>query len=118
VSGDFESETFVRQMLDQEKPDGIVCANDVTAARLMRTLVALGVKVPEDVRMVGMDDVSYAKFLPTPLTTLRQNTAEIGEVAMDTMLERLRQPDAPVRDVLLRCELVMRESCGSALAAS
>jgi GntR family transcriptional regulator of arabinose operon len=113
VSGDFESEAFVREMIDREKPDGIVCANDVTAARLMRTLVALGVKVPEDVRMVGIDDVSYAKFLPTPLTTLRQDTAEIGEVAMETMLERLRQPDAPVRDVLLRCELVVRESCGS-----
>jgi DNA-binding LacI/PurR family transcriptional regulator len=100
-------------MLNKQKPDGIVCANDVTAARLMRTLVALGVKVPDEVRMVGIDDVSYAKFLPTPLTTLRQNTTEIGAVAMDTMLERLRQPDSPVRDVLVRCELVVRESCGS-----
>jgi DNA-binding LacI/PurR family transcriptional regulator len=118
VSGDFESEEFVRQMLDSEQPDGIVCANDVTAARLMKTLMSLGVKVPGGVRMIGLDDVNYAKFLPTPLTTLRQNTAELGEVAMDTMLERLRQPDAPVRDVLLRCELVVRESCGTVLAAS
>jgi GntR family transcriptional regulator of arabinose operon len=118
VSGDFESEEFVRQMLDSEQPDGIVCANDVTAARLMKTLVSLGVKVPGDIRMIGLDDVNYAKFLPTPLTTIRQNTAEIGEVAMDTMLERLRQPEAPVRDVLLRCELVVRESCGTLVPAS
>jgi GntR family transcriptional regulator of arabinose operon len=113
ISGDFENAKFVQQMLTRHKPDGIVCANDVTAARLMKTLVSLGVKVPDDVRMVGIDDVSYAKFLPTPLTTLRQNCAEIGIVAMDVMLERLRQPDMPVREVLVRCELVVRGSCGS-----
>jgi DNA-binding LacI/PurR family transcriptional regulator len=63
--------------------------------------------------MVGIDDVSYARFLPTPLTTLRQDCAEIGAVAMETMLERLRQPTHPVRDVLVRCELVVRSSCGT-----
>ncbi|QMV18617.1 GntR family transcriptional regulator [Granulicella sp. 5B5] len=119
VSGDFENAKFVQQVLNRHKPDGIVCANDITAARLMKTLVSLGVKVPEDIRMVGIDDVSYAKFLPTPLTTLRQNCAEIGIVAMDMMLERLRQPEMPVREVLVRCELVVRESCGmSSLASS
>jgi DNA-binding LacI/PurR family transcriptional regulator len=113
VSGDFEDAKYVRQMLDKYKPDGIVCANDVTAARLMQTLVSLGVKVPDDVRMVGIDDVSYARFLPTPLTSLRQDCAEIGAVAMETMLERLRQPGHPVRDVLVRCELIVRSSCGA-----
>lgn len=113
VAGDFESPKVVQQLLSKYKPDGIVCANDVTAARLMKTLGTLGVRVPEDIRMAGIDDVSYAKFLPTPLTTLRQNCAEIGVVAMDVMLERLRQPEMPVREVLVRCELVVRESCGS-----
>ena len=62
VAGDFESAKFVQQMLAKNKPDGIVCANDVTAARLMKTLGILGVRVPDDVRMVGLDDVNYAKF--------------------------------------------------------
>lgn len=113
ISGDFEDSQYVRQALDREQPDGIVCANDVTAARLMRTLVALGVRIPGDVKMVGVDDVSYAKFLPTPLTTLRQNCAEIGEVAMSVMLDRIHRPDQPVKDVRVRTELVIRESCGS-----
>ncbi len=56
-----------------EKPDAIVCANDVTAARLMQTLVSLGVRIPGDIKMVGVDDVRYAKFLPTQLTSIRQN---------------------------------------------
>jgi len=113
MSGDFDDARCVRQFLDKHKPDAIVCANDVTAARLMRTIVSLGLKVPDDIRMVGIDDVSYARFLPTPLTTLRQDCAEIGAVAMETMLERLRQPGRPVRDVLVRSELVVRSSCGA-----
>jgi DNA-binding LacI/PurR family transcriptional regulator len=113
MSGDFDDARFVRSFLDKHKPDGIVCANDVTAARLMQTIIALGLKVPGDVRMVGIDDVSYARFLPTPLTTLRQDCAEIGAVAMETMLQRLREPGHPVRDVLVRSELVVRSSCGA-----
>jgi DNA-binding LacI/PurR family transcriptional regulator len=105
-------------MLDREKPDGIVCANDVTAAHLMRAMVPLGIRIPSDVRMVGVDDVSYATFLPTPLTTLRQNCAEIGAVAMSTMLDRIGTPGHPVRDVLVRCELIVRASCGTAASTA
>jgi len=110
---DFCSTDEVKKMLDRDCPDGIVCANDLTAAHLMRTMVSLGVRIPADVRMVGVDDVSYAKFLPTPLTSLRQDCAEIGAVAMSTMLDRLSMPDHPIRDVLVGCELVVRASCGS-----
>jgi DNA-binding LacI/PurR family transcriptional regulator len=112
-SGDFDDADVVKKMLKAERPDGIVCANDLTAARLMQTLVSLGVKIPADVRMVGIDDVSYAKFLPTPLTTLRQDCADIGAVAMSTMLDRLRYPEQPIRDVRVRCELIVRASSGS-----
>jgi DNA-binding LacI/PurR family transcriptional regulator len=102
-------------MMEKERPDGIVCTNDVTAARIMGTLVSMGLRIPEDIRMVGVDDVSYAKFLPTPLTTLRQDCAEIGAVAIATMLDRLKYPKRPVHDVLVRCDLIVRESCGTTL---
>jgi GntR family transcriptional regulator of arabinose operon len=117
VSGDFEDEKYVKAMLDRERPDGIVCANDLTAARLMRTLVGLGVQIPKEIKMVGLDDVSYAKYLPTPLTTLRQDCAEIGLVAMSVMLDRIHRPEQPVRDVRVRTELVIRRSCGSTVAS-
>ena len=51
-------------------------------------------------------------LLPVPLTTLRQPTQQIGEVALGVMLERVARSDFPPRDVLLHCELVVRESCG------
>jgi DNA-binding LacI/PurR family transcriptional regulator len=112
VSGDFEDPTWVRAMLDRERPDGIVCANDVTAARLMKTLVALGVRIPDEVKITGIDDVSYARFLPVPLTTIRQDCAEMGAVAMSAMLDRIRRPNQPVRDILVRADLVIRQSTG------
>jgi DNA-binding LacI/PurR family transcriptional regulator len=110
ITGDFEDPTFVQQMLEQERPDGIVCANDVTAAKLMRTLIALGVRIPEDIRMAGIDDVPYARFLPTPLTTIRQDCAAIGAAAMSAMLDRLRAPAQPARDIRISFEIVIRES--------
>src|SRR5712691_1272734 len=60
----------VRALMDSNRPDAIVCANDWTAGRIMRTLLELGHKLPRDVRLVGIDDVDYASLLPVPLTTL------------------------------------------------
>ncbi len=113
VFADFEDAKVVKHMLDHERPDGIVCANDVTAAKLMATIISLGKRVPEDIRMVGLDDVNYARYLPTPLTTLRQDCAEIGAVAMWVMLERIKRPNHPVMDVRVKTELVIRASCGT-----
>ena len=103
----------VQALMKTGRPDAIVCANDRTAGRLMHTLLRLGYAIPGDVRLVGIDDVEYAQLLPVPLTTLRQPTREIGDAALSAMLERVARPDLPARDILLHCQLVVRESCGS-----
>ena len=102
-------------MMETARPEAIVCANDLTAARLMQTLLGFGVRIPEDVRIVGMDDVKYASLLPVPLTTIHQDCAGIGAVAMATMLERLEHPELPIRDVMVPVRLVVRRSCGAYL---
>ena len=107
----------IRQTLEAHHPDAFVCANDRTAGELMQILIAMGVNVPGDVRVVGIDDVGYASLLPVPLTTMHQPCREIGMAAMSAMLERLRRPDMPTRDVLLECPLVVRASCGAKDAA-
>ncbi|MDE3162067.1 MAG: GntR family transcriptional regulator [Acidobacteriota bacterium] len=113
--GSPQDEGFVKRMLDVARPEGIICANDLTAARLMQLLLGLGVRIPEEIRIVGMDDVKYASLLPVPLTTIHQDCAGIGAVAMATMLERLEHPELPVRDVLVPTRLVVRRSCGAHL---
>ena len=108
-------EAFVKRLMSEEKPEGIVCANDLTAARLMQTLQGQGVAIPEDVRIVGMDDVKYANLLSVPLTTVHQDCAGIGALAMATMLERIEHPELPIRDVIAPIWLVERRSCGGYL---
>jgi GntR family transcriptional regulator of arabinose operon len=111
--GDAEDADFVQQIVRREKPDAFVCGNDLTAARLMRSLISLGMRIPEQMRLVGFDDVSYAKFLPVPLTTIHQNCQQIGEAAIELMLDRIENPARPGIDLLVPFELVVRESCGT-----
>ncbi|BDG05546.1 hypothetical protein AMOR_45420 [Anaeromyxobacter oryzae] len=103
----------VRALLDADHPDAIVAANDWTAARLMHALLALGIAVPRDVRLVGIDDVPWAPLLPVPLTTFRQPTRQIGAAALAAMLDRVARADLPTRDILLHGSLVVRASCGA-----
>jgi GntR family transcriptional regulator, arabinose operon transcriptional repressor len=90
--------------------DGFLCANDRTAGEFMKAVLSLGYRVPEHLRIVGIDDVEYSHMLPVPLTTVRQPCREIGEAAMETMLSRIANPQRPGRDVLVECRLVVRES--------
>jgi GntR family transcriptional regulator of arabinose operon len=103
----------IAALVSSARPDGFVCASDRTAALLMHTLLSQGVSIPDDVRMVGIDDVSYASLLPVPLTTLRQPCREIGAAAVAALRERVVRPDLPPRDILLHGALVVRKSCGA-----
>ena len=103
----------VRKAVDELRPDGIVCANDFTAAHLMKAFNELKIAVPGEIRLAGMDDVKYASLLPVPLTTIHQPCSEIGSTAVAAMVQRLRHPDLPARDILLNFRLVVRRSCGS-----
>jgi DNA-binding LacI/PurR family transcriptional regulator len=113
IFGDPVDRATVQAMISTYKPDAIVCANDLTAARLMNTLNAIGVRVPADVRITGMDDVKYASLLKVPLTTIHQPCHDIGMTALSAMLNRVAQPNAPARDFLVDFSLVIRQSSGN-----
>jgi GntR family transcriptional regulator, arabinose operon transcriptional repressor len=106
---------FIGKTMGNSSIEAFVCANDLTAAQLMRSLFTLGFRVPEDIRIVGIDDVKYASLLQVPLTTLHQPCEAIGAAALSAMLERVNYPGTPTRDILLPVKLVVRESCGAML---
>jgi GntR family transcriptional regulator of arabinose operon len=70
IRGDGSHAEALQAVLSDRKVDAIQCANDHTAARLMRSLLGLGLRIPQDLKIVGVDDVKYAGLLPVPLTTL------------------------------------------------
>jgi len=116
--GDPDDPKFVDQVVESCRAEAIVCANDSTAARIMTHLAAKGIRVPEEMRVVGIDDVKYAALLPTPLTTEHQSCADIGAAALGVMLDRLADPQLPTRDMLLQTHTVVRRSCGAYLHSS
>ena len=111
-----EAEMGNREFADdfaQREMEAWLCVNDRLAGQFMQSLLAAGLHIPKDVRIVGIDDVPYAELLSVPLTTVRQPCRLIGEAALATMLERIAHPERPARDLLLDGELVIRRSCGA-----
>ncbi|ARN56624.1 substrate-binding domain-containing protein [Sedimentisphaera salicampi] len=104
------SEGFAERLLGGTEKPGILCANDTTASELMHVLERGGWKIPQDVKVAGVDDVRYAKFLRVPLTTYRQPVKEIAKEAVELMLSRVQKPNQSARKVVLSGELVVRES--------
>lgn len=113
LRGEPSDASFVESALRANRIDSIMCANDHTAANLMQTLISLGIRIPQDVRIAGVDDVKYASLLPIPLTTFHQPCDDIGAASMSAMLERVGNPHLPTRSILLNGYLVVRRSCGS-----
>ena len=98
--------------LDEFRPDAIVCSNDVAAVALANTLGKLGVRIPNDVMLAGFDDVRLAGEMTPGLTTIHQPCFEIATTAFRTLLERMKNPELPPRQILLEAPLVIRESTG------
>jgi GntR family transcriptional regulator of arabinose operon len=111
-TGEPSDEKFVQRII-KEGATAIICANDLTAANLMKTLDALGCPVPQKVRVAGFDDVKYAELLRPSLTTIHQPCVDIGTIAMQVMLERIENPTFPARDILAQPTLIVRQSCGA-----
>ena len=89
-------------------PDGIFAASDVVAMSALRALAEAGLRVPQDVSVIGYDDILIANFTSPPLTTLRQDVAEGAVLLVDLLFRRMRGEE--VEPVLLPPKMILRES--------
>lgn len=97
---------FVRDVL----PTAFLCVNDATALGVIISLNARHYDLPRQFSVMGFDDISFASFVTPSLTTMKQPRLKIGEEAMDLLLALLQGKPAPRRKVLLRSELIVRNS--------
>jgi LacI family transcriptional regulator len=93
-----------------DRPDGIFAGNDELALGLMQGLMQLGLRVPDDISVVGYDDIDFAAAAIVPLTSIRQPSHQMGTVAAQTLLAQLDLPDRPVSQVQFTPELIVRQS--------
>lgn len=94
-----------------DRPDAIVAANDLVAVGLLQALVmGSRLRVPDDIALVGYDDIDFASATVVPLTSVRQPSRTIGATAVRMLLEELADPALEPRQVVFQPELVVRES--------
>lgn len=96
------------------RPTAIFAANDLMAVGALKAIKDAGLRVPEDIALVGFDNIDIASFVRPPLTTVAIPMYEMGVRAMSLMRDRLAGKDTE-GEVWLQTELVRRESCGSQL---
>lgn len=95
----------------RKRPDAVFAANDLVALGALQALTLAGVKVPDDMAIVGYDDIDFASSAAIPLTSVRQPALEMGRTAAAMLLEAIADPQtAKVRHVTLKPELVVRRS--------
>jgi DNA-binding LacI/PurR family transcriptional regulator len=100
-----------------DRPDSMFVFNDLGALGFEDGLLDNGVRVPDDIAIVGLDDIELAARVRVPLTTIHQPTNRIGSLAVDYLLARLGGASPPVRQ-LLEPELVVRRSSGAIESAA
>ena len=94
--------------LPEQMPEAFVCNCDLTAGLLMLELEKRGISVPEDVSVIGFDDVEYAKMCYPGLTTMRQNIMEKGRQAARLMIEAVQDHSLPREERIIPMELIER----------
>lgn len=104
------------QQLLPYTPHAVFCASDAMAMGALRALREAGKRVPEDIAVIGYDDLPFAARADPPLTTVRQPIDRAGLVAAETLMDFILEPDSSPRRVILPTELAIRKSCGAELA--
>lgn len=117
LNGDFERDiayTVMNEFLNQEKQvafDAIFTGDDDAAIGVLKSLHEHGIRIPEDIAVIGFDDLGFAPFLNPPLTTVRAPTERVGQIAAERLFGLLENhPSEEV--IILPTEIIFRRSCG------
>jgi LacI family transcriptional regulator len=98
----------------QDRPDAIFAANDLLAMGVLQGLARHGIRVPEEIAIIGFDDIDFASAAVVPLSSVRQPSQLMGETALRILLTEIEDADSPAQQVVFEPELVVRASTAPA----
>jgi LacI family transcriptional regulator len=98
------------KLLEKDTPDAIVCANDLLAIAALNVATRRGLKIPDDIAIVGMDDTDIADLANPAITSVDLGATKRAKTAARLLLRRLEKPDAPARQVVIEPTLTVRGS--------
>ena len=96
----------------KEKPRAMFAYNDLAALGFERAILQGGMKIPDDMAIVGFDNIKRSRVAPVPLTTVHQHTNNIGKLAVEMILNMIKERPFKPR-IILKPDLVIRDSCGA-----
>jgi LacI family transcriptional regulator len=116
IEGDFQQQTAyesAQRLLQSQQtlPTAIFASNDLSAFGAIDAVRECGLRIPDDISIIGFDDIPQASFVYPKLTTVRQPLEEMGQVAVKILLERIRNPSNMPQQVALATQLIIRDSC-------
>lgn len=109
---DEESEKRLLDYVSRIKPTAIFASNDITAMAIHRTLGNAGIRIPEDIALVGFDKRIESQYLQTSLTSIKQYGADIGAIAARRLIRRLQGEELRCERIRVPVSLEIGESCG------
>lgn len=117
--GDFDPQSGYEQMKSlleiEPRPTAVFVASDVVAFGAMAAIREYGLATPDDIAMVGFDDVPFARFVDPPLTTVNIPATELARKSCEVLLQLIRNDLPDQKHLLLDTNLVVRQSCGASL---
>ncbi len=121
VEGNFDCQSGWQAMQHllrlPNRPTAVLACNDLMAMGVLRAAAEAGLRVPADLSVIGYDNIPFAQWLTPSLSSINQPKESLGELAVQTLLERIHDPAQPGRSLLLEPNLVARESTAAPGAA-
>ena len=113
LGGQDTPESCIRYLQRPDRPNAVFAVNDIVAIGLVSAAASLGIRVPDELAIVGFDNLSIAAQVHPPLTTINQPRVDIGLRAAQLLIDRLEGKNGPPESVVLSTALVVRASCGA-----
>ena len=109
---DFEGGVLgIQSLLAQSsRPTAVFCCSDTIAVGAYQAIQQQGLRIPQDLSIMGYDDIELARYLSPPLSTICQPKAELGKLAVEALLQRIKNPNENYRTLVLEPTSVLRES--------
>ncbi|MDD3818273.1 MAG: LacI family DNA-binding transcriptional regulator [Actinomycetota bacterium] len=103
-------ETAIEMLKNKDLPTAVICSNDLTAIGAMKAFQSGGIKIPDDISIIGLDNIALTEIVSPELTTIELERYEIGKTAMEMLLNRIKDEKLPRQICTFKTKLIVRES--------